>query len=142
MNRTEIVAGYADRARQQNAQYFIHACDTFSNEDYPVFCEDASTVVTKHAQLNGMNMQRVEGVYGADGSPADMAKLRELAASAPTRTSSPAKTYLGDGLYASHDGFQVTLSAENGAESTNTVHLEPEVLAAFVKFLRANNIQL
>jgi hypothetical protein len=36
-------------------------------------------------------------------------------------------TYLGDGLYASFDGWQVELYASNGLEKTNSVFLEPEV---------------
>lgn len=41
------------------------------------------------------------------------------------------KRYLGDGLYADYDGFQIVLTAENGIEATDRVCLEPEVLSAF-----------
>jgi hypothetical protein len=44
-------------------------------------------------------------------------------------------TYLGDGLYADHDGFQIRLYASNGIETTNEVFLEPPVLGAFLKYL-------
>lgn len=43
------------------------------------------------------------------------------------------ETYLGDGLYASFDGFMITLRAprENG---DHWVGLEPEIFQALVKF--------
>jgi hypothetical protein len=44
-------------------------------------------------------------------------------------------TYLGDGLYASFDGYQVELYASNGIEKTNSVFLEPWVLSAFLKYV-------
>lgn len=40
------------------------------------------------------------------------------------------RTYIGDGLYANFDGFNVVLSAENGMHSTDTVYLEPRVFEA------------
>jgi hypothetical protein len=44
------------------------------------------------------------------------------------------ETYLGDGLYASDDGFQIKLRAprENG---DHVVYLEPEVVHEFMRFL-------
>lgn len=44
-------------------------------------------------------------------------------------------TYLGDGLYASYDGWQVELYASNGRDKTNHVYLEPAVLAEFLDYL-------
>ena len=44
--------------------------------------------------------------------------------------------YLGDGLYVSHDGWQVELFAHNGIFKTNQVFLEPEVLVAFEAYLK------
>lgn len=38
--------------------------------------------------------------------------------------------YLGDGLYASYDGYQIRLYTQEG----NQVFLEPEVYASFVRF--------
>jgi len=47
------------------------------------------------------------------------------------------KCYLGDGVYVEVvDGFSLRLTTENGAETTNTIWLEPdtyEALTAFVK---------
>lgn len=47
------------------------------------------------------------------------------------------KTYLGDGLYASDDGFMITLTAprENG---DHYVVMEPDVFLAFMLFLEKN----
>jgi hypothetical protein len=40
------------------------------------------------------------------------------------------KVYLGDGCYADYDGWYIVLTTENGIETTNTIALEPSVLAA------------
>ena len=45
------------------------------------------------------------------------------------------KTYLGDGLYASFDGFHVVLTAENGISVSNTVYLDDHVLDALERFI-------
>ena len=42
--------------------------------------------------------------------------------------------YLGDGLYAGHDGFHVWLVAHDGYRTTNAVGLEPPVLKAFDEY--------
>ncbi len=45
------------------------------------------------------------------------------------------ETYLGDGLYVSHDGFQVQLRADGG-DRMNRVFLEPSVLREFEEWLK------
>lgn len=48
------------------------------------------------------------------------------------------KQYLGDGVYACHDGYGLWLTAEDGAQATDAIYLEPSVLEslnAFVKYL-------
>lgn len=45
------------------------------------------------------------------------------------------KEYLGDAVYATHDGFAVTLTTEDGVDTTNTIVLEPQVVAALEDFL-------
>jgi hypothetical protein len=45
-------------------------------------------------------------------------------------------TYLGDGLYAAFDGWQIELYASNGIRKTNQVYLEPAVLAAFLRYVK------
>lgn len=39
------------------------------------------------------------------------------------------KLYIGDGVYVDTDGYHIVLTTENGIEVTNTIYLEPEVLA-------------
>lgn len=41
------------------------------------------------------------------------------------------ETYLGDGLYVSHDGFQICLRAD-----ANRVFLEPEVWARLLEWVK------
>jgi hypothetical protein len=47
----------------------------------------------------------------------------------------PKETYLGDGLYASFDGFMVTLRAPR-PDGDHWVGLEPDVLGAFIGYLQ------
>lgn len=49
----------------------------------------------------------------------------------------PETAYLGDGLYASHDGYQFVLEA-NGIwlQATDRVYLEPEVAQAFINYVK------
>ena len=44
--------------------------------------------------------------------------------------------YLGDGLYADFDGYQVELYAHDGITKTNQVYLEPSVLEAFWEYVK------
>lgn len=46
------------------------------------------------------------------------------------------KVYLGDGLYADHDGYQLCLTAENGMDVSDTVYLDSEVWAALVRYVK------
>lgn len=46
------------------------------------------------------------------------------------------ETYLGDGLYASHDGWQFKLRAPQDAGGDHYVYLEPAVLAAFQRYIK------
>lgn len=46
-------------------------------------------------------------------------------------------TYLGDGLYASFDGYQIKLYASNGMETTDTVYLDGDVLVRFLQYVEA-----
>ncbi len=45
------------------------------------------------------------------------------------------ETYLGDGLYASHDGYHVVLRAPREPESDHFVFLEPPVLSKFLAYV-------
>jgi len=44
-------------------------------------------------------------------------------------------TYLGDGVYASHDGFHVWLAVNHHENNVVVVALEPQVLANLVKYV-------
>ena len=44
------------------------------------------------------------------------------------------KEYLGDSVYAEFDGFGIVLTTNNGYGPSNTIVLEPEVLAALDRF--------
>ena len=37
------------------------------------------------------------------------------------------KEYIGDGVYAYYDGFNIVLTVEDGISVTNTIFLEPSV---------------
>jgi len=50
--------------------------------------------------------------------------------------------YLGDGLYASFDGYQVWLETSDGVSITNSVALEPSVAAALDNYRRRLGILL
>ena len=43
--------------------------------------------------------------------------------------------YLGDGLYAAFDGYQIELYASDEMVKTNQVYLDLHVLAAFLKYV-------
>ena len=45
------------------------------------------------------------------------------------------KTYLGDGVYVSHDGYQFWLRTDLGGEATNEIALEPAVWRALVAYV-------
>ena len=54
--------------------------------------------------------------------------------------------YLGDGVYAGHDGFQFWLFTHDGVHVTNAVALEPMVYQAFddwverIQHVQANQV--
>ena len=54
------------------------------------------------------------------------------------------KRYLGDSVYAEHDGYGITLTTENGAGPSNTIYLEPQVFHAltdWLNHLRAERVE-
>lgn len=44
--------------------------------------------------------------------------------------------YLGDGLYAQFNGWQIRLYASNGVSTQDQVFLEPHVLANFLNYIK------
>jgi len=47
----------------------------------------------------------------------------------------PEPAYLGDGLYADFDGYQIELYASNGVRKTNQVYLDSSTLQAFLNYV-------
>lgn len=45
------------------------------------------------------------------------------------------KAYLGDAVYADHDGFGLILTTEDGYSVTNRIVLEPEVVMSLMEYL-------
>lgn len=58
-----------------------------------------------------------------------------------TQRPEPRETYLGDGLYASFDGYQITLRAPRGNDD-HWVCLEPSVFHSLIDFARACGIKV
>lgn len=52
------------------------------------------------------------------------------------RQPNPDATYLGDGLYADHDGHMIRLFTYDGITVKNEVFLEIEVIENFKKFIQ------
>lgn len=50
----------------------------------------------------------------------------------------PFEEYLGDGLYADFDGYQIVLAANDrvGGNPSDKVYLEPNVIQAFERYLK------
>lgn len=46
------------------------------------------------------------------------------------------QTYIGDGLYAEFDGFQIRLFASNGEATTNEVFLDSNVWTSLLDFVK------
>ena len=45
------------------------------------------------------------------------------------------KTYLGDGVYADFDNYNIVLTTEDGVSVTNRIYLERAVFDALTKFV-------
>lgn len=48
------------------------------------------------------------------------------------------KEYLGDGVYATTDGYVIKLTTEDGIKTYNTIFLEPTVFSALVTYAKVN----
>lgn len=51
------------------------------------------------------------------------------------------KEYLGDAVYVDFDGYDVTLTTEDGYSTTNRIVLEPVVYAALVAYVQRMHAQ-
>ena len=47
------------------------------------------------------------------------------------------KQYLGDSVYAEHENGMIKLTTDNGMGASNTIYLEPEVMAALERYAHA-----
>lgn len=97
--------------------------------------------VTSVGETSGLVFVR----YGAQPnakatSPSDLVDASQYFAAVRDAMGSPSarqpprsgyRAYLGDGLFADFDGFNVVLSAENGMFSHDTVYLESAVVEGF-----------
>lgn len=45
------------------------------------------------------------------------------------------KDYLGDAVYVEYDGYHVILTTSDGINTTNTIMMEMETLAALARFV-------
>ena len=48
------------------------------------------------------------------------------------------KQYLGDGVYATTDGYMIELTTGDGIKTDNTIMLEPVVFSALIAYAKAN----
>jgi hypothetical protein len=51
------------------------------------------------------------------------------------------KEYLGDAVYIEWQDGMLKLTTENGISATNTIYLEPAVLAAFEDYVRRADLE-
>lgn len=52
------------------------------------------------------------------------------------------KDYLGDGVYAAYDGYQIVLTAEDGIMATDTIYIDPHVETALKCYIdRINEVR-
>lgn len=72
------ISEWFDRGVKQKAEYMIIMCDTFSHEDFPVYCNEDDVMAVYKSGINGVNMTRVMEVY--DMSMDKQAQLNETRA--------------------------------------------------------------
>ena len=46
------------------------------------------------------------------------------------------KDYIGDSVYIEDNGYGVTLTTENGLGASNIIVMEPEVIQAFLRYIK------
>lgn len=51
-----------------------------------------------------------------------------------------AKHYLGDGVYATNDGYMIALTADAGSDIERTIWLDPSVFTALVNYARTEGL--
>ena len=61
---------WIDTAKKSGYKYIISVCDTFDYDDYPVYCDDDTKLISTHHRYDGVNMQKVNEIIriNDDGS--------------------------------------------------------------------------
>lgn len=63
MTRRSEIADWFDRGVVDGKSHMLVAVDSFDNEDYPVYVQDAAAARSEYERLHGNNMQRVMEIY-------------------------------------------------------------------------------
>ncbi len=63
MTTSTVIHSWFKAAKAEGSKYLIVACDSFSHEDYPVFCKTADDALAGVDRLKNADMQRVMEVY-------------------------------------------------------------------------------
>lgn len=61
MTTQDDIRRWLAEGQRQNATYVVVVCDTFSYDDYPVYCKDAAECLDRYAKPG--HMQKVMEVY-------------------------------------------------------------------------------
>lgn len=56
------VQEWVKRGKERGATHVISVCDTFDWDDYPVFVMPEDDLLTKKAEYDGVNMQKINEV--------------------------------------------------------------------------------
>lgn len=49
-------------ANANGYEYIISVCDTFSYDDYPVYCKDKAELAIKKSKYDNVNMQKINEI--------------------------------------------------------------------------------
>ena len=52
------------------------------------------------------------------------------------------KEYIGDGVYAEDNGYEITLTTEDGISVTNRIVLDADVMRAFIAWYKRRRVNL
>jgi hypothetical protein len=61
-----FLARWIKQAKKDKMRFIISACDTFSYEDYPVYCKDEADLSEKRTKYEGQNMQTTNEILTVD----------------------------------------------------------------------------
>lgn len=106
-------------ANEMGSRYIVSVCDTFSYEDYPVFCKDDEELKKVKEKYEGKNMQRINEIIVLE-APKEINTLAE-AVSAKRRYPSDFRFHLNE------DGTLDLLKKPRGERWDNVDYLDWEV---------------